>query len=44
MVSEKNRGTETATAIIYETIAAAKSQKLKTNIILRDISLRLYIY
>ena len=34
----KNRGTDTATAIIYETIAAAKSQKLKTNIILRDVS------
>lgn len=34
----KNRGTDTATALIYETIAAAKSNKLKTNIILRDIS------
>ena len=31
------RGTDTATAITYETIAASKAQKLKTNVILRDI-------
>ena len=34
----KDFGTDTATAIIYETIAAVKSNNFKTNVILRDIS------
>lgn len=34
----KDRGTETAIGIIYELIATAKANKLRTNLILRDIS------
>ena len=34
----KNRGTNTATAILYETIATAIGNKNKVNLVLRDIS------
>ena len=34
----KNRGTDTATALLYETIAASLANKFKVNIVLRDIS------
>lgn len=34
----KNRGTDTAIAILYETIAIAKANNKKVNIVLRDIS------
>ena len=38
MVSEKNRGTDTATALLYETIATSLANKYKVNLVLRDIS------
>ena len=38
MVSEKNIGTDTATAILSETIATTLGNEFKVNIVLRDIS------
>ena len=35
---EKNRGTDTATAILSETIATALGNEYKVNIVLRDIA------